>query len=151
MHSVRFAIIALAIGTCVLAFIKGGRAERGGAILIALNWFAITVSQFLIGGRVPTRTFVGSPALIFDILLAIGFLWLALRYSSLWLGAAMMLQGGQLAVYGSFLQAGAHSARQYAIALNVTGVLVLLTILGGTISSWMQRKRAPDSEVEAAS
>ena len=142
MFSIRYMIIALAFTVCALAFLKGGPAERGGALLIAANWVAITVTQIVVGSETVSSRVVGLPSLIYDSLLAVGFLWLALRYSSLWLGAAMILQGVQLAIYASFLGSSEIKLRTYAVALNVVSILVLLTILGGTISSWIQRRTA---------
>ena len=140
--SVRYLLIGLAFICCVFAAWKGGSAERGGAALIAANWLIITITQVFFHEHNLKSSQVVIPSIVCDLLLAAGFLWLALRYSSLWLGAAMILQGVQLAIYGSFLSGGARGVYGYAVAINITSSLVLWSIIGGTAMSWRARARA---------
>ena len=127
---------------CALAWWKGGPAERGGACLVALDWLVISLSQLAMGERTVTLNIIAIPAICSDLVLSAGFLFLALRYNSWWLGAAMIVQGVQLAVYGSFLAGGGHDVYAHAVAINVASWLLLDAIIGGTIASWWARSRS---------
>lgn len=133
-----------------LAVWKGGRAERQGAILYFVLWLAASL--------IPARH--GSLAFIYiflaaDALAAFGFLWLAIRYSNLWLAGAMIAQG---------ICFGAHAFRMeddvpapmwlglnvYFMTMNLMSALVLYLILCGTISTWRARAREARNAANAA-
>lgn len=87
--------------TPIITWRIGGPAERWGAILNALLSLVVMVAQ------IATHTARPPIAFLFgDFLLATGFLVLALRYSNIWLGVAMLLQSAELTLNAVTLSAG---------------------------------------------
>ncbi len=87
--------------------------------------------------------------LFFDTAVAVGFLALAIRYNNLWVGAAMMVKGLQLAVHATRLTDGADTiaggVNLYAASLNLISLVICLILTGGTFATMRQRakKRQP--------
>ena len=84
--------------TCLFCWIRGGKADRIGAAVFlgcgAFQFVAACVSIWITGDERPqilVDTFC-------DILPGLVFLWLAFRHDNLWLGAAALFQGLQLAL-----------------------------------------------------
>jgi hypothetical protein len=130
------------IGICGFAWWKGRPAEKYGALLYVLSLAATMVLEFGAGSLKPIV-----PELFFDGLAAIGFLYLAIRYNNLWLGAAMMLNGVQLALHATRLtetsEAGVSgSINIYALGLTLVSFAILLVILGGTLAGLHVRRKS---------
>jgi hypothetical protein len=91
-----------------------------------------------------------------DLALAVGLLVLAIRYSSMWLGAAMLLQSLGLGLHGLELVGDGVSRLGYRMAVGAMSDLMLLCVIGGTLASarrqWAERKgkTAPASGLAAA-
>jgi hypothetical protein len=139
-HSIytQLAVIALIV-CCGLALLKGGPAERAGAALIGVTWVAVLGASAAAQSYVPAIVFLAS-----DAILALGLLILAIRYSSWWLGAAMLLQGLVLSLHAAhFAPVHAEESIQvlnlYILGKNLASMAVLLTVLAGTLVSWRQR------------
>jgi hypothetical protein len=130
----------LLLGACAFAWLKGGTAERLGASLYLLSAVLSLLVAVLTGNAYPVV-----PMLVFEGLVALGFLALAVRYNSLWLGAAMMLKGAQLAMHASHLtdssDAMIGAVKVYPLLLNAISMAISLTILFGTVASLKARKR----------
>lgn len=125
------------LGTFVLALAKGGKPEQLGASLkLATSLIALGVHHLL------KQDSISVALLTADGVLAVGFLMLAIRYSSLWLGAAMLLQGGQFSLHAWYLVSGLQRDRFYAIANNLVTIGILICILVGTLMAWRRRSRA---------
>jgi hypothetical protein len=126
-------------GVCGLALWKGGPAERGGAVLILLTWLGAMVELAL------SRQYISAvPFLLSDAVLAIGLLILAIRYSSLWMGAAMLLQAIGLSFHAAYFGAdqgeiSKHVLRFYVLGKNLASGSMLLVILAGALASWRKR------------
>jgi hypothetical protein len=128
-------------GVFALAIVKGGRAEREGAILYIALWLA----TMLVPKTEGSQNFVYI-VLLADAAAAFGFLFLAIRYSNLWIAGAMIAQG---------ICFGAHAFRLeddvatpmwrgmniYLMVMNITSALVIWLLLFGTLSSWRRRVR----------
>jgi hypothetical protein len=119
---VTLALIAAAC--CGFAIVKGGPAERYGAAIYAI--------------APPV------PILFFDFAVACGFLVLAVRFNSLWLGGAMILQGIEFGLHVTRLTAvddprflGLHV---YALGINLVSVLILFTMVAAALTTLHQRK-----------
>ena len=89
-----------------------------------------------------------------DALLAGAFLFLAVRYASLFLGAAMILQAGQFALHATYTAGELAPDRRYAIVNNLITLGIFLVILLATLASWRARLAPPpeldtEPEVEA--
>jgi hypothetical protein len=134
----------IAAGCCGFAIIKGAPAERYGAAIYGLAWIGVSVFEFLTGDSAPPV-----PILAFDFAVAVGFLILAVRFNSLWLGGAMILQGIEFGLHVTRLTAvddprvfGLHA---YALGINVVSVLILFTMVGATLTT-LRRRRHPKTE-----
>ena len=126
---------------CGLALWKGGPAERSGAILILVTWLGSTVIQAIAKAYILPIVFLAS-----DALLAAGLLLLAIRYSNLWMGAAMLLQAIGLSLHAAYFAADKSDLGPYAVWLYVAGknfasVAMLLVILSAAIVAWRKRSR----------
>ena len=127
---------SLTLLICALAWFKGNSAERqGGAIVFAGAVFALGIQIFL-----PT-TSRHIPLLLGEGAIGIGFLVLALRYLSAWLGVAMILQAIQFSLHAYYLVGELPHDRTYAIVNNLDSLGVLLCILVGTLLAWRKRSR----------
>jgi len=122
---------------CALAWWRGDKAERYGSLIIVVAALAV----FLSHSSLPTPA-ASLSLLIVDAGMAAGFLLLAIRYASLWLGSAMLLQAGQFSLHAFYLVGGLEHDRFYAVANNLITVGILVCILVGTGISWRRRSRA---------
>ncbi|MDP1739321.1 MAG: hypothetical protein Q8L23_18000 [Caulobacter sp.] len=122
---------------CVLAWWRGGPAERYGASFIILAALAVSFAHFIL-----PPSAAGLSLLTIDALMAVGFLALAIRFSSLWLGAAMLLQAGQFSLHAWYLVSSLERDYFYAVANNLITAGILLCILIGTMISWSRKGKA---------
>ena len=135
--------------TVAFAWWKGGRAERMGAAMIAAIWLTVVAVQTAFTGLFPTALLFAS-----DIVGGVGFLIIAIRYSSVWLGAAMLFEAGSFAAH-AFQMADPdgprwHGMRVYLMITNIMSDLILLTLVAGTIAAILRRRRAVRDKVEAS-
>jgi hypothetical protein len=77
-----------------------------------------------------------------EAFVALGFLALALRYMSVWLGGAMILQAVQFSLHAYYLVSELPHDRRYAIINNIDSLGVLACILFGTLLAWRRRAQA---------
>lgn len=122
---------AVTLAVCGFAFWKGGPAERAGALLIVGAAAAVWVSHNLL----PKGAAV-SALLAIDAVMAVGFLVLAIRYASLWLGGAMLFQAAQFSLHAYYLVMEKPYDRLYSIINNIDTVGVLVCVLTGTLVAW---------------
>jgi hypothetical protein len=131
---------------CGLALWKGGPAERSGAVMILVTWLGSTVIQAMAKAYILPIVFLAS-----DAVLAAGLLFLAIRLSSLWLGAAMLLQAIGLSLHAAYFAAekadlDRHTLWLYVAGKNLASFAMLLVILGAGLVAWRKRsRRALDS------
>jgi hypothetical protein len=126
---------------CGLAIWKGNQALRAGAILILVTWFVTLAASAITRSYVPAISFLAS-----DGILAVGLLFLAVRYSNWWMGAAMMLQALSLALHAGYFAAeraelSHHVLHNYVLGKNLASLAMLLVILVATIVAARQRGR----------
>jgi hypothetical protein len=130
---------------CALAWWKGGRPERLGASLkLITSIIALGVHHLL------KQDAISGALLTADGVLAAGFLALAIRYASLWIGAAMLLQAGQFSLHAWYLVSALERDRFYAIVNNLVTIGILICILVGTLIAWRRRNRAAARIAQAA-
>jgi len=124
--------------TVAFAWWKGERPERIGSLFNAILSIGVVLFQ-----TITNQAYETTPILIGDGLLATGFLVLALRYASLWLAAAMVLQAATFLIHASLLMGllpeGHPPMRFYYMTMNMLGALVMVSILLGTAGAWYQR------------
>lgn len=135
---------AATISVAAFAWWKGGYAERFGSLVNLVAAVAVTISHLMM-----TLSSAGLALLVIDALMAVGFLALAIRYASLWIGVAMLLQAGQFSLHAWYLVSALERDRLYAIANNAISIGILLCILVGTLISWRRRAKAAKA-VQAA-
>src|SRR5437016_4885731 len=108
------ALYAAILGAAGFAWLRGSQPERiGGSINLGATVLVLCV-HFGVGPHV-LSVFL----LAVDGLLALGFLGLALRYASLWLGGTMLLQGIQFSLHAYYLVADRKFDFTYALVNNV--------------------------------
>lgn len=125
---------------CLLSWFKGGPAERSGALLLFLTWIGSDLAR-----RAIAHWGVGDPeqakatlSLLGDSLLALGLLVLAIRYSSLWLGSVLLIQGGTMTLHSVFMDK-ASTTLVYIYLANLFSYGFLLMMLAGALASWRHR------------
>ena len=138
--------VTLIAGVCVFAIVMGGAAERLGAIcIIAAN----AVAEFVM--LVSNWRYSASSIFVIDFILAICLLLVAIRFGSLWLGAAMILQGIALCAHALIQMGDEIPARIHLYLNNSLTYLMLGCIMLGTLANIRRRRRnhgftpAPDS------
>ncbi len=137
-----FATIYSQLGTVVLlatfafALWKGDAAERLGS---GFNLTAGLLAMFLQHVLDPDVQPVA--LLVADAALAAGFLFLAIRFASLWLGAAMLLQAVQFSLHAYYLVGDVPHDHLFAEVNNIDSIGILICIVGGTVVSWRRRIR----------
>ena len=131
---------------CGLALWKGGTPERSGAAMILFSWLGSTVIQAMAKAYIVPIAFLAS-----DAALAAGLLFLAIRFSSLWLGAAMLLQAIGLSLHAAYFAADKTDLNIYVVWLYIAGknlasLAMLLVILAAGVVAWRRRsERAAES------
>lgn len=138
--------LLIIVATPIIAWRIGGPAERWGAILNSSAALAVIAAQIV--------TVTARPAIAFlavDFTLATGFLVLALRYSNIWLGVAMLLQSAELTLNAVTLSAGRQPSALDALITNLISLGVVATILGGAWVNWRRSKRSSSADVQTVS
>jgi len=127
---------AMVLLICAFAWIKGDRPVRLGVIFV----LAAAIAAMAVHLLVPQEW---QPILLLadDGLLAMGFLLLALRYASVWLGGAMLLQAVQFSLHAYYFVAERTHDRLYSIINNIDSLGVLACILFGAVLAWRKRAR----------
>jgi hypothetical protein len=146
-HSIysQVALIAL-VACCGFAIWKGSDAVRAGAVLIVVTWFVTLIASAVTRSYVPAIAFLAS-----DGIMAIGLLFLAVRYSNWWMGAAMLLQATSMALHAAYFAAeradlSPHVLRNYILGKNLASAGLLVIILAATLASVLRRRRAQTHE-----
>lgn len=125
------------LGVFLLAWFKGGAAERWGATLkVGTSAMALAVHVLFHANAISVALLTA------DGLLALGFLVLAIRYASLWIGAAMLLQGVQFSLHAWYLVIERPHDRMYSVINNLDTFAVIGCILVGTLIAWRRREQA---------
>jgi hypothetical protein len=138
MYTSHFAQILwlLIVLTTILAVWKGGIAERIGAVLnLVISLLDIPAHMLL------DKESVASAMLVADFALALGFLLLAVRYASIWLGGAMLLAAVQFSLHAYYIVDELPHDLTYAWINNLDTLGVVLLILFSTIMSWIRSVR----------
>lgn len=127
-----------AVIVCVTAFawLKGGWPERMGATLNLVVALMFLVLQFAMSSSV-----LAPGLLIIDGVLGLGLLVLAIRYASLWLGAAMLLQAAQFSLHAFYYVTAKPFDTLFAVVNNVVSWGILIAIVSGTFASWANTRR----------
>jgi hypothetical protein len=127
--------------TCVIAFWRGGRAERLGAILAAAGWIVTPFVEIRTSWYQPQ---VGIFAV--DVFMLLALTALTLRYRRAWTVCASAFQALMVLTHIGFLVNPTGLYRAYYFANFSIGFLVLGAIVGGVLiedSAWLLRLSGP--------
>ncbi|CAN5218640.1 hypothetical protein BH11PSE2_BH11PSE2_19750 [soil metagenome] len=134
------AIDATIVGVLLFATIKGGPAERRAALL----YFAVLLISIPLGAP-RAQSVHDTLNLVLDAIVAIGFLLLSVRYSNLWLAAAMVTQGLLFGVHAYRLGLEEnliwHHLNVAVLFSNIMAMQLMWIFTGATIASWVRRSR----------
>ena len=130
-----WAVIAF---TCVFAWMRGAAAERWGSLWVLVMDLASDAAIAFTYPRPPEMILFS-----LDFLLATGLLVLAVRYSSLWLGIAMLLQAVALCAHAFRLVGEGLETVSWIVLNNVLSELMLVCIMIATAISWRRRRKPP--------
>lgn len=144
-------LIGLGVTLAALGFAlwKGGRAERQAAVA----YFVASLVSIIFQKLSPAGFML--PALLTDGAVAVFFLWLAVRYSNLWLGALMIVQGLVFAIHalamGEEMNWYWRGLNIYFLWINISSLLIILLIFGATIAAMRRRAARRKAEANPAS
>jgi len=127
----------LSVATVLLAWSRGGPAERLGATMILVGNLFVLAIHFLVTAELQALVL-----LMGEAALAVGFLIVAMRYLSPWLGLAMILQAIQFSLHAYYLIGEKPHDYLYRAINNFNTFAILLIILAATILSAL-RYRSP--------
>lgn len=142
--SVRLLINTLSVLGAFFALWKGGKAERGAAIIVLVNALIGEGSHWL----APNSD--GVIRLINDGLTALALLVVTVRYVAPWMGGVMLFFAAQFAMHSYYLVTE-RPPGDYLNALinNINFSGIILCLILGTIFAWRRRattaQRVPES------
>lgn len=117
-----------------LAVWKGAAAERLGVLATMATAVEVLLIESFTPPSIQSFLLLGA-----DALLAGAFLFLAIRYASIWLGIAMMLQAGQFGLHAIYTAGELARDYHYALTNNLVTFGILLAILFAVLSTWRRR------------
>jgi len=136
-HIAPFLGMAATALVCALAWMRGSSAERWGCIIVVVG----SVVSLLIQLFLP-RELRSVVTLLCEGLYGLSFLILALRYTSPWLGGAMLLQAIQFSLHAYYIVGERRHDETYSLVNNLNSAGVLICILLGIATAWRRRTRA---------
>ncbi len=146
-----------------IAIIKGGKPERIGAavfvgVLLLTDLFEALAGPMASRAALATAGPSGwadTASLAYidmasTFLMSGFFLYLAVRYASLWLAAAMIIHASELYFTRLYIDSGFSTFPVYAVELNLICTLVLATLAGAALWSWRSRVVKRNSDARRA-
>lgn len=119
------------LGVAALAIGKGGAPEKLGASWMVLNAGLVAAADFLAPHESKAVVY-----LILDAICATGFLVIALKYLSRWLGVAMLLSALIFSMQAYYMLFNRKPDWAYHATNNVVTGMVLLSLLIATLFAW---------------
>jgi hypothetical protein len=149
----QISLVAL-VAICGLAVWKGSAPVRMGGLLVLATWLVTLIAAFAAG----EHHLAPIGFLISDAILAAGLLILAVRFSSWWMGAAMLLQAVGLSFHAAYFAADRAEISfaledLYVLGKNLASVAMLLVLLIATLAGMVKRSRRrtpPSGAVQTA-
>lgn len=141
LHSLAYqAALVLTPVAGAVAIFKGGRPERYGAAL----FLAVVIGTDLYAMVAQRMGYwawdsMAHLDLVSTFVISSFFLYLAVRYGSLWLAAAMVVQGTELYFARTYIDEGKSGLYTYGFELNIICASVLALLLTAAILSWRGR------------
>jgi hypothetical protein len=126
---------AALLAICLLACWRGAAAEQFGSLIILVADIAADLMLALAYPKFPEISMCA-----IDFALACGLLFIALRYSSLWLGGAMFLQSLALCLQAFDFAGDGPSTIMHVIANDLISYAMVACLIAGLIASWRKRQ-----------
>ena len=132
---------ALMLATCTFAALRGSRAEKlGGALIFGVCVGTAVIEALVVAASESVNLrHVLIIRLVSDGSLALGLLLLALRFTHLWLGGALLAQASIFALQASYFVLERPHDALYAATNNVA-LTVLLFALG--LGAWSEQQNS---------
>lgn len=140
---VQIFLLTLAV-TTAFAVWKGDAAVRLAALINgALTVISIPYIQHAVAGD------SGEVALVVeDLVGAIGYLLLAVRYANRWIGAIMLVYAGLFSLHSYYLVMERPHDELHAWLVNTGDWIVTLCLIAGTVAAWRRRLELEREEAE---
>ncbi|MDB5470135.1 MAG: hypothetical protein JWR84_1695 [Caulobacter sp.] len=136
-------VYVVVLGVVLFSIWKGDTAVRLAGCFVAAGVL------YSFGVKLVPHEFRTLVMLTGDFLLAMGFLALAVRYASLWLGGAMLFQAVQFMLHAWYMLGEKKADVFHAVVNNLDTVGILVCLLIGTITAWRRRTAAQRSAMAA--
>ena len=149
MHAPSPLLVSLtlfALVVWVIAFWRGGAAERWGAAVCAANQIAFLLYVYVIqgGSRQMTGLLV---QLSLDGGAAVALLLVLLRFGRPWLGVAMLLYAAQFTLQSVYIVADITKNYWHVLLNNLNFIAIHLAVAVGTAQHWWRVRRAKSARV----
>jgi len=140
-YALALTVLAFSLVSCAFAFVKGGSQERIAAAIILANLLATMANEsFLHDQRV---------LLAIDGVTALALLPLTLRYASMWMGAIMLLYGGQFALHAFYFVLERRKDLLHVAINNTNFFAISLCLAIGTAYAMARRARVRRAAIQA--
>src|SRR5580698_7919047 len=142
-HILFYISVAATLGISAFGLWKGDSAVRYAvAIRLAVELATLIINPKLgdVGGE--------SALLVVDFGFAVILLFLAVRFASLWIGAAMILQAAQFSLHAYYLVMELPHDRLHAWINNTDNWGILIAIFVGTVLAIRRRQALAREEAE---
>ncbi len=126
---------------CILAWWRGAAAEKYGSLVILIANLIANIAMTLTYPRFP-----GFSMCAIDFALASTLLFIAFKYSSIWLGGAMLLQSIALCLQAfDFVGDGPSITVHYVVNDGISYTMIAC-LVAGLVGSWRARAARPQPE-----
>jgi heme/copper-type cytochrome/quinol oxidase subunit 4 len=123
-----------AVGVCLFAWWRGGPAEQWGSTINLIAGAGAILARYILH-----HDSLDVALLFADGVLAFGLLLLGVRYASLWIGAAMILQAVQFLLHTYYFVLELRHDRLFSFVNNLVSLGMLICMVAGAMLSWRRR------------
>jgi len=147
--AIYWANLAATGGVCVFAILKGDAAARWGGWLRLFAQILEICAQWALHKYLRhSNVWLAVDDLVNTAIVSFGFLYIALRYASPWLAAAMVIQGMAFYTDRVFLDVNPGSHHFYALGENMIAIGVASCLFVATLSAIQHRRHRRLAAVE---
>ncbi len=140
--AIYWAMFLATVGASLFAIIKGDAPARlGGTLRLSMLLFEFCVQSALANFLPHNNVWMAVDDLADTAIVSFGFLYIALRYASPWLAAAMVIQGTAFYVDRLFLDVNPGDHQIFVLEENLITLGVAVCIFVATLSAIRQRQK----------
>jgi len=137
------------IGASVFAIAKGDPSARwGGTLRLSMLAFEFCVQSALANLLPHNNVWMAVDDIADTAIVSFGFLYIALRYASPWLAAAMVIQGTAFYVDRMFLDVNPGNHQLFVLEENLIAIGVAACLFVATVSAIRQRQKRRRADAE---